>query len=89
MNSEKRLESVAKAYELLNKLPSIGQTIGTLNQRMRRCKLDSKKYIFYEQNRDRLITEQSDISYDVRLILVGLLTDEEQMQFIDKGLYRA
>ena len=85
MNSEKRLEIVNHARELLNKLPSIGQTIGTLNERMRRCKIDSPRYRFYEENRNRLLNEQSDISFEVKMAFYYLLTEEEQQIFLDSG----
>lgn len=74
-----RVEAVKKAYEILNKLPSIGQTIGTLNARMRRCKrTDSKIYILCEKERDRLLNEQGDILLDIKITMSRLLTEQEQ-----------
>jgi hypothetical protein len=83
MTSEQRLESVKKARKLLNKLPSIGQTIGILNQRLRRCKIDSPRYRAYEEDRNRLLNEQADISFEVKMTLYYLLTSKEQQLFID------
>jgi len=83
MNSKQRLESVKEAHILLNQLPSIGQTIGTLNQRLRRCKIDSPRYRVYEENRNRLLNEQADISFAVKMTFYHLLTPEEQKQFVE------
>ena len=83
MNSEKRLASVKEAHRLLNQLPSIGQTIGTLNQRLRRCKIDSPRYRLYEDNRNRLLNEQAEISFEVKMTFYHLLTPEEQKQFVE------
>lgn len=83
MNSEQRLASVKEAYRLLNQLPSIGQTIGTLNQRLRRCKIDSPLYCVYEENRNRLLNKQADISFEIKMKFYHLLTPEEQKQFVD------
>jgi uroporphyrinogen-III synthase len=82
MTSEERLESIKEARRLLNLLPSIGQTIGTLNQRLRRCRINSERYQRYDTERQRLLTEQSDIIFDVKLTLFHLLTEEEQKQFV-------
>lgn len=83
MTSEQRLASVREAHRLLNQLPSIGQTIGTLNQRLRRCKIDSPRYRAYEANRNRLLNEQADISFEVKMTFYHLLTPEEQQQFVE------
>ena len=83
MNSTERLKSVREAYKLLNELPSIGQTIGTLNQRLMRCKIDSPRYRCYEDNRNRLMNQQSDISFDVKMAFYHLLTPEEQEKWVE------
>ena len=82
MTSEERLASIKEAHRQLNLLPSIGQTIGTLNQRLRRCRIDSERYQRYEAERQRLLNEQSEILSEVKMTFYFLLTDEEQKQFV-------
>lgn len=82
MTSEERIASIRESHRLLNQLPSIGQTIGTLNQRLRRCKIDSARYRVYEENRNRLLNEQAEIIFEVKMVFYHLLTPEEQKQWV-------
>jgi hypothetical protein len=67
----KNKEKYTELCNLLNRLPSIGQTIGTLNQCMRRCRrTDSPKYIKYDEARVKLLNEQADIISAIKFELV-------------------
>lgn len=84
MTSKERLASIKEAHNLLNQLPSIGQTIGALNKQLRRCKVNSARYNLYENNRNRLLNEQAEIISAVKMIFYHLLTPEEQIQFVGR-----
>lgn len=55
---------------MVEELPSIFQSIGTLNARLKMCKYGTKKYIKYDKSRNDLENKGSSFIYAIKMSLI-------------------